>query len=394
VTAEIGYCTNVHASDSIDSLIANLREHAVGARRRLGSNRPLGVGLWLPDSAVTRALADRDTILSLREFLDGEGLVPFTMNGFPYGDFHRGIVKHDVYFPTWWDPRRADYTLRLFELLDALLPPRTAAAVSTLPIAWGDPPPTDDEWRAAADQLARVARRLAEIEQASGRRFLVALEPEPGCALEKSSDVAAFFDRYLRPIDRGLVDRHIGVCHDICHAAVVFARQDEALETYRTAGIRIGKVQVSSAVFARLDAPDPELRASVLAQLAAFSEMRYLHQTAVRYAQGSSRFFEDLPLALGYHAGREPPRGEWRVHFHVPIHVERFGRLDTSRNDIERCVRLCLDGGLASQFEIETYAWNVVPDGLRAERLCDGIAAEIAWLTSRIAEACDSRAGE
>ena len=32
--------------------------------------------------------------------------MPFTFNGFPYGDFHQSVVKHRVYEPTWADAER------------------------------------------------------------------------------------------------------------------------------------------------------------------------------------------------------------------------------------------------------------------------------------------------
>src|SRR5207237_3224265 len=98
------------------------------------------------------------------------------------------------------------------------------------------------------------------------------------------------------------------------------------------AGIAVGKVQVSSAVRVPLDELAAADRAAALAQLAAFAEDRYLHQTVALGGDGATMFYEDLPLALRT-AGQQP-RGEWRIHFHVPIYLERFGLLSTSQGDI------------------------------------------------------------
>ena len=73
-------------------------------------------------------------------------------------------------------------------------------------------------------------------------------------------------------------------------------------------------------------------------------------------------------------------RGQWRVHFHVPIYVERFGLLSTSRPDIEACLHAVRQCPELSHFEIETYAWTVLPESLRQPSLAEGIAAEIRWL--------------
>jgi hypothetical protein len=37
-----------------------------------------------------------------------------------------------------------------------------------------------------------------------------------------------------------------------------------------------------------------------------------------------------------------------------------------------------------SHFEVETYAWGVLPEALRKRRLADGIADELRWLESAL----------
>ena len=104
----IGYCTNIHP------------EFRPEFWRQLG----VPVGLWLPASAVESA--DRGL---LREFS------VFTLNGFPYGDFHGERVKHAVYSPDWADTRRADYTIALARLLCEIACV-DEPTLSTLPLGW------------------------------------------------------------------------------------------------------------------------------------------------------------------------------------------------------------------------------------------------------------------
>ena len=74
--------------------------------------------------------------------------------------------------------------------------------------------------------------------------------------------------------------------------------------------------------------------------------------------------------------------GEWRVHFHVPIFLDSAGTLGTTQDQILEGLPLLSEFGV-KHFEVETYAWNVLPDPLRSEDLAKGIARELEWLASR-----------
>jgi hypothetical protein len=379
MTIHLGYCTNVHAGADLAQTRANLERYALAVKRAFSPDAPMGLGLWLSASAARELLAGG----ALREWggwLADVGLVPFTFNGFPYGDFHQRVVKHQVYLPTWAQPERLAYTRQLITILDALLPPGVEGSISTLPLAWGRPGPEPAELRAAAAALRRVAADLDRLEGERGRLVSLCLEPEPGCALQRSADVVRFFEDHLLPgQDEAPLRRHLRVCHDVCHQVVMFEEQAEVLERYRAAGIGVGKVQVSAAVVLPLERTPPGERAAALAQLAEFNEERYLHQTVTRAAPDAPPVFhDDLPLALAA-AGAAPPAGEWRVHYHVPIYLERFGRLEASRRAILDCARAVHASGATTHFEVETYAWGVLPPELRQPDLAAGIADEMAW---------------
>jgi len=128
-----------------------------------------------------------------------------------------------------------------------------------------------------------------------------------------------------------------------------------------------------------LDELGAEERPAALAQLAGFHEERYLHQTMVRPRPDAPPvFYEDLPLALAAARGQSLT-GEWRVHFHVPVYLQRFGRLRASQESIRECVRLNRELGLTRHLEVETYAWTVLPPELQQPDLAAGIAEELTW---------------
>jgi hypothetical protein len=309
-----------------------------------------------------------------------------------------------VYQPDWSDEARLAYTIDLADILACLLPEGAEGSISTLPVGWGgDFRDAPQKRSAAGEHLRSIAAHLARIEAEQGRLIHVDLEPEPGCVLTTSQDLVEFYEQnLLRADSEKIVRRHLRICHDVCHAAVMFEEQSEALERYRRAGLAIGKVQLSSAIRARLGALDQEQRAACLGQLGSFAEDRYLHQTAIQPPAASARttaLFDDLPRALemagfcGSRADRDVEnqlsfdilRGEWRVHFHVPLYLERFGLVETTQQTVIECLATIRTLSDVQHFETETYAWSVLPDELQVEELAAGIAAELRWVRQQFA---------
>ena len=377
----LGYCTNVHAGESLAETTANLRRHATAVRALYCPQGPLGVGLWLSARAA-RALQGPEGPPALAATLNEHGLEVFTINGFPYGDFHQQVVKHDVYRPDWRQRERLEYTLDLARILAALVPEDGQGSISTLPVGWGPWLRRGHDLQAAAANLHLAVDGLADLHERTGRLIHLDLEPEPGCVLQKSRDVVDFFQRYV--LEGRDTRQYLRVCHDICHAAVMFEDQEEVIDRYESAGILIGKVQISNAVKVRFDALDDAQRREAMTQLKQFDERRYLHQTVVRPDDAAEPvFFEDLPEALA--SAGDWPSGEWRVHFHVPVYLERLGRLETSRLEIEQCLHRLQRTNEVRHFEAETYAWDVLPHDQRHGSLAEGIARELAWCADRLA---------
>jgi sugar phosphate isomerase/epimerase len=357
----LAYCSNVHPADDLDGVAAQLERYAARVRERLDAP-VLGVGLWV----AAPALADRAAADRLRAQLDRLGLEVVTLNGFPYTGFHADVVKLDVYRPNWADDARRDYTLGLARLLASLLPDDVVeGSISTLPLGGRT------EWDAADQAAARLALEqvafgLEEIEDATGKRIRLALEPEPGCTIETVAQASEFL--------AGLAPEWIGLCLDACHLAVQFEQADGALAALADAGVPVVKAQVSSA----LRVPEPGSHAG-RELLARFDEPRFLHQVREcvnSHVEGT----DDLPEALG---GALPAQREWRVHVHVPVNTAEH----TTQEEL--CATLAeLAGGeapLTRHFEVETYTWSVMRDAPPDdEGLVAGLAAELEWTRDRL----------
>lgn len=389
-----GYCCNVHGGTSLEEVKANLETYSCEVKRHVSPNEAMPIGLWLSESAIA-GLGDAspehiDATNAFGDWLADRGLDPFTFNGFPLGNFHQEVVKHDVYLPTWASKQRLDYTKQLATVQGMLLERagqrQGLQSISTLPLGW--PPVAKDRifhdrkdfLIESASNLRSLAKFLSELKNETGRHVIVCLEPEPGCALDSCHEITWFFEQFLFDCPSQQQDQvrdHLGVCHDICHSAVMFEAQQEAVLVYKKAGIRIGKVQVSSAIKMTFGS-EHDANQMKLQQLSSFSEPRYLHQTSIQDKSGS-RFYEDLSEALQKEA---EPDGEWRVHFHVPIFAEALGLIESTQSEIGSFMDSIRQNEMdVEHFEVETYAWNVLPVEHRydSEGLADGIAKELVW---------------
>ncbi|MBG0851160.1 metabolite traffic protein EboE [Streptomyces spinoverrucosus] len=364
-TVHLAYCTNVHPAETLDGVLAQLRDHCEPVRRRLGRDR-LGIGLWLARDAAHALVTDPSALRTLRSELDRRGLEVVTLNGFPYEGFGAEEVKYRVYKPDWADPERLAHTTALARVLAGLLPDDvTEGSVSTLPLAWRT---AQDAERAEAAHTAlrTLGERLDALQELTGRSIRVGLEPEPGCVVETTGDAIA-------PLTAIHHDR-IGICVDTCHLATSFEDPHTALDALTRAGVPIVKSQLSAALHA--EHPHlPEVRDA----LAAFDEPRFLHQTRTVTTAGL-RGTDDLGAALKDDV--LPDASPWRAHFHVPLHAAPAAPL-TSTLDVLKTALARLVGGpgpLTHHLEVETYTWQALPPELRPRartQLTDGIAAEL-----------------
>jgi hypothetical protein len=362
----ITYCTNIHPGEQWDEIFSNLKTHVIAVRDAVSSDQPFPVGLRLSSSAANQI--DDDTSARFLEWLHVQGCYVPTINGFPYTSFHSPGLKENVYLPDWRSAERSAYSKRLASLLAVWLPHGITGSISTVPVGFRGHVGRED-YSAVRRNLLDVLEHIDGLRQKTGRDIVLSLEPEPGCVLETGGDVVSFFD--VMDFPEGLRTA-IGVCFDLCHQAVEFETPAGFLSMLSSAGIRIGKVQVSSALrFSR----------SEVKGLNAFDEPCYLHQVVVRSKDGGLARYNDIPEALARYQVQDDE--EWRAHFHVPLYADRTVSCGTTNLYIEEALPLLEREAL---LEIETYTWQVLPAELRAGTVTESIIREIEWLKSRVAQ--------
>ena len=383
------YCSNIHPGESWPDLFRQLKQNLPELKQRLSPESAFGVGLRLSAEAA-RELKQNQNLRKFKQWLSGEDLYVFTINGFPYGNFHGERVKDNVYKPDWTTSERVEYTVYLAKILSKLLPEGMDGGISTSPLSykpWLKNTQREEVYRLSCRNMANVAHLLGEISKNRGTDIHIDIEPEPDCLLENTAETIEYFQEWLftegaahladkyayeREEAAELLRNHIRVCYDTCHFAVEYEDPAEVVRQFREAGITIGKVQISAALKVDLQGMDEK---AVISALKPFEEDTYLHQVIERRSDNTFRHYPDLSDAL--ENGLESPSEEWRIHFHVPIFVDSFGDLQSTQDDIVTSLSYLLEGE-CTHFEIETYTWEVLPDDLKAP-LVDSIEREIKW---------------
>ena len=390
------YCTNIHPGETWAEVEHNLKQYILPLKARLSPDKAFGIGLRLADIAA-RELLEKDNLSKFQAWLQTEDLYVFTLNGFPYGGFHHRVVKDKVYAPDWSISDRLNYTLRLIEILTALLPDSLDGGISTLPISYKPWQENSDERQRTIHQsslnLAKAIAKMAQIHQDTGKVLHIDLEPEPDGMLENTAEVIDFFQHWLLPIAgswlqqelsvsrtvaESWIREHIRVCYDTCHFAVEYEEPEDIVRRFNNAGIKIGKIQLSSAI--KIDIPPPADRSKLLEQLSPFAESTYLHQVIARHGESSLKHYPDLSQALPHFLTTEAQ--EWRTHFHVPIFIRNYQLFESTQEHIEKLLQLLPDVA-THHLEIETYTWEVLPPEMKLDILTS-IEREYQWVLSEL----------
>ncbi|MEH2216397.1 MAG: metabolite traffic protein EboE [Nostoc sp.] len=393
------YCTNIHPGESWLEVFANLEKYIPELKSRLSPTESFGIGLRLADIAATQLL-EKNNLAQFQAWLTQHNLYVFTLNGFPYGGFHRQVVKDQVYAPDWSTQERVNYTLNLAQILAVLLPEGLDGGISTLPLSYKpwwvkDQETFETVLKKSCLNIASVVGEMIRIYEETGKILHIDLEPEPDGLIENTSEVIDFYQNWLLPIGSSYLSEelniekhlaetklleHVRVCYDTCHFSVEYEEPQSVFTRLQSAGIKIGKIQISAAIKVKIPT-DVEKRSLIVERLRPFAESTYLHQVIERRSDGTLHHYPDLITALPHL--EQSLAEEWRTHFHVPIFIHDYQILQSTQDDIATVLHLLQINNACSHLEIETYTWDVLPSEMKID-LLTSIQREYEWVLKLI----------
>jgi len=389
--AHLAYCTNIHPAESWEETFHVLKTHTLAVRDKVSStdakSSGFAIGLRLSARAARELLikntaGQREKLYAFKDWLTEENCYIFTINGFPYGNFHGTRVKEKVYQPDWSTDARLEYTSDLFTILARLLPDGVEGSVSTLPGSFKE---FEANEHYIFSNLYSHAEFIEETSQEHGKDLHLGLEPEPLGHFENTKETIAFFDRFHQwakelALDTDCIKRRIGVNYDTCHFALEYEDCHQSLDALRAAGIRISKIHLSSALSFDPNSTD------ALAAIRAFDEPTYLHQVLLKNTDNSITRFKDLPeffSALEAQKCHLDAQTEARCHFHIPLYAEPDHPLRSTQDHAADALDyLKMHPKFCNHFEIETYTWGVLPKALQLP-IDDQIAKEYEWVIEK-----------
>ncbi|RFS14557.1 metabolite traffic protein EboE [Emticicia sp. C21] len=388
----LSYCSNIHPGEDWKEHFAVLQSSIPQIKADICPDASMGIGLRLANQASID-LSVSENFESFKNWLTENDCYVFTMNGFPFGNFHHSAVKDKVHAPDWTTKERTDYSIRLFQLLAKLLPENLAeGGVSTSPLSyrfwWQGEEALKEATIKATKNMISVVEALIDLKESSGKTLHLDIEPEPDGILENSDEFINWYNNYLIPLGieqlqaKGFsteqatqaIKTHIQLCYDVCHFAVGFESPIDVLSKLEAEQLKVGKIQISSAL--KVDFANQANEK--LDVIALYNEPIYLHQVVAQKKDGSFIKFPDLNEAI---AGFDNTISSWRVHFHVPLFLEQYGLLSSTQSDIIDTINLHKEKPFTQHLEIETYTWGVLPKEFQAP-LNESISREINWVKS------------
>jgi sugar phosphate isomerase/epimerase len=388
-SGHLTYCTNVHPGETWEEVWRVLRHDVLAVRNGVAPEDAFAVGLRLSGVALAQASCPR-ALEQIKAYLAEHNLYVFTLNAFPYGPFHGTRVKEDVYLPDWRDEERLRYTNASADYLAEILPDGMSGSVSTAPGAFKTNITSPGMVADMADRFIRHAGHLVALERRTGHRIALAVEPEPSCFLETTAEAIAFFKDHL--FSRAAADRlaaltglaradaeaalrqHLGLCLDLCHAAIEFEEPAQSYAALRAAGLAVIKLQISAGL--RLATVGRDTRAL----LEPFNDGVYLHQVIEKH-NGGITSYQDLDCALTALDNEPDPKNrEWRVHYHIPLFLDDLGPFSSTQSFVREALALHRQETISQHLEVETYTWGVLPERYRTKTLAPAIARELQWV--------------
>lgn len=387
--AHVGMMNPVTSFADIESTI---RESLAPINSAINDESPVAVSLRLSQAALSDEALSAE---SLQTLLAANNLELWGISAVSIS----GGTKEQVHQPDWRAEERLGFMFPATNLAATFATPEQEIGITTNALShrrWVDVD-MPGNWAALTLNVIRMVQHLAGIRDRTGITLHMDLEPEPGSVLRDTADVVTFFTKWLLPRGGAMLSdrmslgegsaseiilRHVRVALDTAHAAVVWDDASSSLDAFAEVGIRIGRLQVSSAL--EVDVPSDVESQKVLAEhLSQFSSPTLLQQVVAQKHGEIVQRYDDLPDAIA--AMSESADQTWRIHTHAPLLADRYGGFTSTRQEAATWLREISARGIdIGMIELRSANWDVVPHDDRAS-LEAMIMEEADWVREQIA---------
>ena len=372
---------------SFADLQSTIATSLAAINKALSEDSPVVVSVRLSQAALTDELLTAESLRALlaEHNLGLKGISAVSISG---------GAKEQVHHPDWRTEERLGFMFPALNLAAEFATPEHEIGVTTNALSYRRWVDVDmpGNWAALTLNVIRVVQHLVGIHDRTGKILHIDLEPEPGSVLRDTADVVKFFSQWLLPRGGAMLSdrmqlsngsageailRHVRIALDTAHAAVVWDDAAATLDAFAEHGIRIGRLQVSSAI--EIEVPADEAAQKTMAEhLGAFTSPTLLQQV-VGWQDGEiKQRFDDLPDAIaviGKSAGQT-----WRIHTHAPLLADRYGVFASTRAETSAWLREIARRGIdIGMIELRSANWEVVPHDDRGP-LESMIMQEAAWV--------------
>ncbi len=378
----LNFCSNIFSGESFEEIFDSFKEVIPKIKMRLESQKEFYFGAHFSYSVTKELSESSEKMSSLIFWMKENNILIQSLNGFPYQDFHKKGLKKTVYWPDWSSLKRLDYTKKLAIILSDLPNHSAFSSISTVPIGYKSIRKDKKKMNLALENLAEIILFFKKIFEEKKVLISLALEPEPECFLSTSDDVVNFFchsifiEKFYKKISdskikaKEIIKRHLGICYDTCHMAVEFEDPEESMKKIVDNEIEIFKIQLSSGLKISGSARE------VIEYLEKFNDGIYLHQSVLKKDNGEMIHFLDLENIKEISPETE---GEFRVHFHVPLFLNKFERASGTDDFTKEIIKIYKKNKMTSHLETETYTFDVLPPEFKLQKIEECLAKELEW---------------
>lgn len=377
------YCSNIFKEKTWKNLFCKLKIYITNLKVFF-RKKHIGLSLCISNS-LANEIKKTDILLNLISWLKKNRLYISSINGFVYQTFHQKNIKERIYLPDWTSKKRLIFTQNLIKILKTVIKKNHDGSISTLPIsykAWTKENHKHYILYKTSKHLSILLELLINIKKQQQNIIHLDIEPEPQCLIETYKEIKTFFEHWLIPIcEKYLtpkypkhtlkthVYKHIQICYDICHFSVNFENHQKILTSIKKSKIKIGKIQISSALKINLNNKNKHQQLKTLLTL---QSSPFLHQTTEKNGNKIKKY-PDIKHILN--TFKEKKHGELRIHCHISIHEKIYKNIETTCEETQNTLKSFLQKLHIKHIEIETYTHNIIYE----DNPIDTIIKEYTW---------------